>query len=159
METRIGFGYDVHRLEEGLPLRLGGVNIEHTKGAAGHSDADVLIHAICDALLRAAAFGDIGSHFPDHREEFKGINSLILLEKTIHMLSDAGYSIVNVDSTVCLQQPRLRPYIEDMRSALSMAMGIERDRVSVKATTEEKLGFTGAEEGISAYAVVMVEKD
>ena len=158
MENRVGLGYDVHRLEKGLPFRLGGINIEHTKGAVGHSDADVLIHAICDALLGAAAFGDIGSHFPDTSSEFKGINSLILLEKTIHLLADAGYSIVNIDSTVCLQEPKIRPYIEDMRSALSMAMGIDRDRVSVKATTEEKLGFTGAEEGVSASAVAMIRK-
>lgn len=158
MENRVGLGYDVHRLEDGLPFRLGGIDIEHTKGAVGHSDADVLIHAICDALLGAAAFGDIGSHFPDTSSEYKGINSLILLEKTIHLLADAGYSIVNIDSTVCLQQPKIRPYIEDMRSALSMAMGIDMDRVSVKATTEEKLGFTGAEEGVSASAVAMIRK-
>lgn len=158
MENRIGFGYDVHQLREGLPFRLGGVTIEHNKGALGHSDADVLVHAICDALLGAAALGDIGKYFPDTLSEFKGINSLILLEKTIHLLNDAGYHIGNIDSTVCLQIPKIQPYIDDMRSALSMAMGIEKERVSVKATTEEKLGFTGREEGVSAYAVAMIWK-
>ena len=158
MINRIGFGYDVHRLEEGLPFRLGGVTIEHTKGAEGHSDADVLIHAICDALLGAAALGDIGKHFPDNKKEFKGINSLLLLEKTIRLLHAAGYKIGNIDSTVCLQNPKIQPYIEDMRSALSMAMGIDRDHISVKATTEEKLGFTGREEGVSAHAVALIWK-
>jgi len=156
MENRIGFGYDVHRLKEGIPFRLGGVTIPHTKGAEGHSDADVLIHAICDALLGAAAFGDIGKHFPDSSDKYKGINSLILLEKVIRLLREHQYEIGNIDTTVCLQKPKLQPYIEDMRSALSMAMGIEKDRISVKATTEEGLGFTGSEEGISAYAVVMI---
>mgnify|MGYP006283287243 CR=1 FL=1 len=158
METRIGFGYDVHRLKEGLPLRLGGVSIPHEKGTEGHSDADVLIHAICDALLGAAALGDIGKHFPDTRDEYKGINSLLLLEKVIRLLHDNGYGIGNIDSTVCLQRPKIRPYIEDMRSALSLAMGIDKDRVSVKATTEEKLGFTGREEGVSAHAVALIWK-
>ncbi|MEX0981021.1 MAG: 2-C-methyl-D-erythritol 2,4-cyclodiphosphate synthase [Bacteroidales bacterium] len=158
MEHRIGFGYDVHRLKEGIPLRLGGVIVSHTKGAEGHSDADVLIHAICDALLGAAALGDIGKHFPDNDDSFRGINSLLLLEKVIRLLSDKGYSICNIDSTVCLQKPKIQPYIEDMRSALSLAMGIDRDRVSVKATSEEGLGFTGLEEGVSAHAVVLIRK-
>lgn len=158
MENRIGFGYDVHQLKEGLPFRLGGVTIEHTKGAVGHSDADVLVHAICDALLGAAALGDIGKYFPDTHSEFRGINSLILLEKTIHLLTDAGYHIGNIDSTVCLQKPKIQPYVDDMRTALSMAMGIEKEKVSVKATTEEKLGFTGREEGVSASAVAMIWK-
>ncbi len=158
MEHRIGFGYDVHRLKKGIPFRLGGVLVPHTKGAEGHSDADVLIHAICDALLGAAALGDIGKHFPDNEKKYKGINSLLLLEKAIRLLSDRGYSICNIDSTVCLQKPKIQPYIEDMRSALSLAMGIDRDRVSVKATTEEGLGFTGLEEGVSAHAVVLIRK-
>lgn len=156
METRIGFGYDVHKLKSGIPFRLGGISIPHTKGAVGHSDADVLIHAICDALLGAAALGDIGSHFPDTNEEFKGINSLLLLKKTIRMLSELGYKISNIDSTVCLQNPKIQPYIDDMRSALSIAIGIDKNKVSVKATTEEKMGFTGSEEGISAHAVAMI---
>lgn len=158
MVHRIGFGYDVHRLEEGLPFRLGGVTIPHTRGSKGHSDADVLIHAICDALLGAVALGDIGKHFPDDKEEYRGINSLLLLEKTISLLRESGYRIGNIDSTVCLQQPKIQPYIEDMRSALSLAMGIERDQVSVKATTEEGLGFTGREEGVAAYAIALVWK-
>lgn len=159
MVHRIGFGYDVHQLEEGLPFRLGGVTIPHTRGPKGHSDADVLIHAICDALLGAAALGDIGTHYPDNREEYKGINSLQLLEKTISLLEETGFRIGNIDSTVCLQQPKIQPYIENMRSALSMAMGIDKDHVSVKATTEEHLGFTGREEGVSAYAVAMIWKE
>jgi 2-C-methyl-D-erythritol 2,4-cyclodiphosphate synthase len=158
MEHRIGFGYDVHKLKTGIPFRLGGVLVPHSKGAEGHSDADVLIHAICDALLGAAALGDIGKHFPDNDDNFKGINSLLLLEKVISLLNDKGYSIGNIDSTVCLQQPKIQPYIEDMRSALSLAMGIDRNRVSVKATTEEGLGFTGSEEGVSAHAVALIWK-
>jgi 2-C-methyl-D-erythritol 2,4-cyclodiphosphate synthase len=158
MEHRIGFGYDVHRLKGGIPFRLGGILVLHEKGAEGHSDADVLIHAICDALLGAAALGDIGKHFPDNDDSFRGINSLLLLKKVIRLLSDKGYSICNIDSTVCLQKPKIQPYIEDMRSALSIAMGIDLDRVSVKATTEEGLGFTGSEEGVSAHAVVLIRK-
>src|SRR6056297_2317902 len=129
MVQRIGFGYDVHRLEEGIPLRLGGVSIPHSMGAKGHSDADVLIHAICDALLGAAALGDIGKHFPDDQEEYKGINSLLILEKTISLLQKTGYRIGNIDSTICLELPKIQPYIENMRSALSMAMGIDKDQV------------------------------
>ncbi len=156
MVQRIGFGYDVHRLEEGLPFRLGGVSIPYSMGAKGHSDADVLIHAICDALLGAAALGDIGTHFPDNQQEYKGINSLLLLEKSISLLTDKGFRIGNIDATICLQQPKIQPYIDDMRYALSMAMGIDKDQVSVKATTEERLGFTGRKEGVSAYAVALI---
>lgn len=156
MQTRIGFGYDVHRLEEGIPFRLGGVDISHNKGAQGHSDADALVHAVCDALLGAAALGDIGQHFPDDSADYKDINSLILLEKTIRMITELGYTISNIDCTVCLQTPKIRPYIDDMRSALSLAMGIDKNQISVKATTEEKLGFTGREEGIAVYAVVLI---
>lgn len=158
MQTRIGFGYDVHQLKDGIPFRLGGIDIPHTKGAMGHSDADTLIHAICDALLGAAALGDIGKYFPDNSDEYKNINSLVLLERTISMITDLGYSISNIDSTVCLQNPKIAPYIEDIRSALSLAMGIDRNQISVKATTEEKLGFTGREEGIAVYAVVLIVK-
>lgn len=158
MENRIGFGYDVHRLKKGLPLRLGGITIPHDRGTQGHSDGDVLIHAICDALLGAAALGDIGKHFPDTDKNFKGINSLVLLERTIHMITELGYHINNVDTTICLQKPRIQPYIEDMRSALSMAMGVDRGHVSVKATTEEGLGFTGREDGVSASAVALIWK-
>lgn len=158
MQTRIGFGYDVHKLENGIPFRLGGVDIPHSKGAKGHSDADTLVHAICDALLGAAALGDIGQHFPDNSDDYKDINSLYLLERTIRMIYDLGYAISNIDSTICLQNPKIAPYIEDMRSALSLAMGLDKNQVSVKATTEEKLGFTGREDGIAAYAVVLIVK-
>lgn len=158
MQTRIGFGYDVHQLTEGTPFRLGGVDIDHVKGAKGHSDADTIVHAICDALLGAAALGDIGQHFPDNSTDYKDINSLILLEKTIRMIRDLGYSIGNIDTTVCLQKPKIQPYIDNMRSALSLAMGIEKNQISIKATTEEKLGFTGREEGIAVYAVVLIVK-
>lgn len=159
MENRIGFGYDVHRLVEGVPLRIGGVTIPHLKGSLGHSDADVLIHAICDALLGAAALGDIGSHFPDTDQEYKGINSLLILEKTIALIKKSGYKISNIDSTICLQVPKIKSFIEDMRSTLSKSIGIEKTQISVKATTEEKLGFTGSEDGISAYAVVLIWKE
>src|SRR6056297_610194 len=138
MENRVGFGYDVHRLIEDIPFRLGGVDIDHHKGAIGHSDADVLVHAICDALLGAAALGDIGQHFPDTSEDFKGVNSLLLLEETIRLLTKEGYNTGNIDSTICLQSPKINPYIDNMRSALSMAMGIDKNKVSIKATTEEK---------------------
>jgi len=158
MRTRIGFGYDVHQLQEGLPFRLGGVTIPHTKGALGHSDADVLIHAICDAILGATALGDIGKHFPDTSNEFKGINSLLLLEKTIVLLKDSGYQISNIDTTICLQKPKIQDYLNDMRRTLSATMQIDIDQVSIKATTEEKMGITGTEEGVSAYAVVLIWK-
>ena len=156
MVPRIGFGYDVHRLEEGIPFRLGGVDIDHSKGAMGHSDADVLIHAICDALFGAAALGDIGSHFPDTDEKYRGINSLELLAETVSIVRKAGYAIGNVDSTVCLEKPKIRPYIDTMRELLAKTMEVETSALSVKATTEEKMGFTGSEDGVSAYAVVLL---
>lgn len=156
MSTRIGYGYDVHRLEAGLPLWLGGVQIPHEKGALGHSDADVLIHAICDALLGAAALGDIGDHFPDTDPAFKGISSTILLERTIELVRSAGYGINNIDSTVCLQTPRIKSLIPEMRHRIAETLKVAEDRISIKATTEEKLGFTGREEGISAHAVVLI---
>jgi len=153
---RIGFGYDVHRFADGRDLWLGGIKIPHHKGLDGHSDADVLIHAICDALLGAAALGDIGRHFPDTDSTFKGIDSKILLTKTAALLTEAGYRIENIDSTIAAQVPKIAPYIELMRTTLSGLLAIEPEQVSVKATTTEKLGFEGREEGISAYATVMI---
>jgi len=156
MSFRIGFGYDVHQLEEGIPFWLGGINVPHHKGAVGHSDADVLLHAICDALLGAAALGDIGEHFPDTDPEYKGISSIILLERTIELVRLNGYEINNIDSTVCLQTPKIKPHIHEMRQQIAATLKVNIDLISIKATTEEKLGFTGREEGISAYAVVMI---
>jgi len=154
---RIGFGYDVHRFAENRDLWLGGVKIPHSKGLLGHSDADVLIHAICDALLGAAALGDIGKHFPDTDPAYKGIDSKILLSETARLLATSGYKIMNIDSTIALQAPKIAPYIEQMRNTLSSLLQIGTGQVSVKATTTEKLGFEGREEGISAYAVVLLQ--
>ena len=156
MGFRIGFGYDVHRLETGIPFRLGGVEISHEKGALGHSDADVLIHAICDALLGAAALGDIGTHFPDTDPAYKGIASTILLRETIDLLREKGFEVGNIDTTICLQNPKIKPYIPEMRKQIAHYLGVDAGLVSVKATTEEKLGFTGREEGVSAHAVVLI---
>jgi len=156
---RIGNGFDVHKLEEGYPLWIGGVKIEHTKGAVGHSDADVLIHAICDAILGAANMMDIGYHFSDKDEQYKGIDSKILLKRVIEMISEKGYTIGNIDSTIALQKPKIAPYIQIMKSTLADVMGCDIDQVSVKATTTEKLGFEGREEGISAYAVALLMKE
>ena len=153
---RIGTGYDVHRLQEGLPLWIGGVQIPHTHGLLGHSDADVLLHAICDALLGAAALGDIGKHFPDTDPVYKGISSLKLLSHVSHLLKEHGYSVSNIDSTVVAQRPKLAPYIPQMRQAIADTLGIAIDQVSVKATTTERLGFEGREEGISAQAVALL---
>jgi len=153
---RIGFGYDVHRLAEGLELWIGGIKIPHNKGLVGHSDADVLIHAICDALLGAAALGDIGVHFPDTDSVYKGIDSKILLLKTNELVNSAGYMIQNIDTTIAAQAPKIGPFIMEMRLTLSGLLGIGVEQVSVKATTTEKLGFEGREEGISAYAVVLL---
>ena len=155
---RVGIGYDVHQLKEGLPLTLGGVKIEHTKGLVGHSDADVLIHAICDALLGAAALGDIGKHFPDSDAKYKGIDSRILLKETVRIVKAKGYEINNIDSILCLQKPKVAPYIDQMREELARTMGIDVDQVSVKATTTEHLGFEGREEGISAQAAVILNR-
>jgi 2-C-methyl-D-erythritol 2,4-cyclodiphosphate synthase len=156
MSFRIGFGYDVHRLEEGIPFWLGGVEIEHYKGSVGHSDADVLLHAICDSILGAAALGDIGMHFPDTDSSYKGIASTILLQRCGELLSSNGFEIGNIDSTICLQTPLISPFIPKMRKMIADQLGLREDQVSVKATTEEKLGFTGQEEGVSAYAVVLI---
>ena len=155
---RIGMGYDVHQLVEGRDLWLGGIKIEHTHGLLGHSDADVLIHAICDALLGAANMRDIGYHFPDTASETDGIDSKILLKKTMSLIKDKGYSLGNIDCTVCAEQPKLNPHIEAMRTCLAKVMDVDPDNVSIKATTTEKLGFTGRKEGISAYAVALIEK-
>jgi 2-C-methyl-D-erythritol 2,4-cyclodiphosphate synthase len=153
---KIGFGYDVHRLEPGLDLVLGGVNIPHEKGCVAHSDGDVLIHAICDALLGAANLGDIGKHFPDTDPAYKNISGTRLLQKTMQMINDRGYSVINIDTTICLQRPKLASYIERMKQHLSGLA--ETSAVSVKATTTERLGFVGREEGIAAYAVVLIEQ-
>lgn len=153
---RIGTGYDVHRLQEGLPLWIGGVRIEHTHGLLGHSDADVLLHAICDALLGAAALGDIGKHFPDTDPAYKGINSLKLLAHVGTLLKEHGYSVGNIDSTVAAQRPKMAPHIHQMRQNIADTLGISVDQVSVKATTTERLGFEGREEGISAQAVALL---
>lgn len=158
MKIRVGMGYDVHRLVEGRDLWLGGVRIDHTAGLLGHSDADVLIHALCDALLGAANMRDIGYHFPDTAGEYAGIDSKILLRKVVALLAEKGYSIGNVDMTICAERPKLNPHIPAMKEALASCMNIDIDDISIKATTTEKLGFTGREEGISAYAVVLIEK-
>jgi 2-C-methyl-D-erythritol 2,4-cyclodiphosphate synthase len=155
---RVGFGYDVHAFVTGRPLFLGGVEIPHTHGLLGHSDADVLLHAICDALLGAAALGDIGRHFPDTDPAYKGISSLLLLNRTVSLLSDNGFRISNIDSTLVLQKPRLAPHIPHMVEKISSTAGIPSSSVNVKATTTEKLGFTGREEGVAAYAVVLLEE-
>lgn len=158
MKIRVGMGYDVHRLVEGRDLWLGGVRIEHTAGLLGHSDADVAIHALCDALLGAANMRDIGYHFPDTAGEYAGIDSKILLRKVTELLTEKGYRIGNADMTICAERPKLNPHIPAMKEAMAACMGIDIDDISIKATTTEKLGFTGREEGISAYAVVLIEK-
>lgn len=155
---RIGTGYDVHRLVENRALILGGVKIEHPRGLLGHSDADVLVHAIMDALLGALALGDIGKHFPDSDEAYKGCDSLVLLKKVGELVNEKGYRINNIDSTIIAQAPKLRPYMEMMAENIGRTLDLSRDRVSVKATTEEGLGFTGSQEGIAANAVVSLVK-
>ena len=157
MSSRIGFGYDVHRLAAGESLWLGGIQIPHEKGTVGHSDADVLLHAICDALLGALALGDIGTHFPDTDPAYRGIASSELLQKTMELVRSHGYRVVNLDSTLCLQAPKIAPHIPAMQRHIAGVLRVEPGQVSVKATTEERLGFTGREEGVSAYAVVLLE--
>lgn len=158
MKIRVGFGFDVHRLVEGRELWMGGVKLEHEMGLLGHSDADVLIHAICDALLGATNMRDIGFHFPDNKEEFHNIDSKILLAKTVELLAGKGYEVGNIDATICAERPKMNPHIPEMKKVLAGVMGIDEDDISIKATTTEKLGFTGREEGISAYAVALIEK-
>lgn len=158
MSFRIGSGVDFHQLAEGRELWLGGVNIPHTKGAVGHSDADVLLHAICDALLGAACLGDIGKHFPDTSAEYKNIDSKILLKQTFDLITNKGFKIVNIDSTVCLEQPKIKSYIPAMQQAIATILQITIDNVSIKATTTEMMGFVGREEGLFANATVLLEK-
>lgn len=158
MNFRIGHGYDVHALGDGLRLVLGGIEIEHTKGCIAHSDGDVVIHALCDALLGAAALGDIGLHFPDTSADYKGIDSTILLRRVASLLREKGYRIGNVDCTISMQRPKLRPHIDAMRAAMATAMEVEVSQVSVKATTTEKLGFEGREEGVSTSSIVLIYK-
>lgn len=159
MKIRVGFGFDVHRLVVGRELWLGGIKLEHELGLLGHSDADVLIHAICDALLGAANMRDIGYHFPDNAGEFKGIDSKILLARTVDLIATKGYRVGNIDATVCAERPKLKARIPEMQEVLAYVMNIDPEDVSIKATTTEKLGFTGREEGISAYATVLIERD
>jgi 2-C-methyl-D-erythritol 2,4-cyclodiphosphate synthase len=158
MDIRIGHGYDVHALAEGLRLVLCGVEIEHTKGCVAHSDGDVAIHAICDAMLGALALGDIGKLFPDTDARYKGIDSTVLLKHVVELVADKGYTISNIDCTIAMQRPKLRPHIDTMRERLSEVVGIAVDRISVKATTTERLGFEGREEGVSTTAVVLLVK-
>lgn len=158
MNFRVGFGYDVHQLKEGHRFVLGGIELQHTKGMVAHSDGDVLIHAICDAILGAANLRDIGVHFPDNSPDYKGVDSKLLLEKTVELLGEKGYGIVNIDATVCLQRPKVKEHIPVMQETLASVMDIPIDDVSVKATTTEKLGFVGKEQGVSAYAVVLICK-
>ncbi|UYZ58668.1 2-C-methyl-D-erythritol 2,4-cyclodiphosphate synthase [Hymenobacter latericus] len=156
MRIRTGFGYDVHQLREGLPFWLGGIQIEHTHGALGHSDADVLIHVICDALLGAANLRDIGFHFPDTDPQYKGIDSKRLLREVMRLLRERGYEVSNIDSTICLERPKVNPHIAEMQRVLAEVMGIPEGDISIKATTTEKLGFVGRQEGVAAYATVLI---
>lgn len=159
MKVRVGFGYDVHALVPDRALWLGGIRIDHTLGLLGHSDADVLIHAICDALLGAANLRDIGYHFPDTAGEYKNIDSKILLRKTMELIREKGYEFGNLDATVCAERPKLNPHIPKMKEVLAEVMRVDPEDLSIKATTTEKLGFTGRQEGISAYAIVLIQKD
>lgn len=158
MKIRTGFGYDVHQLEEGIEFWLGGIKMDYHKGAIGHSDADVLIHAICDALLGAANLRDIGYHFSDNDPAFKGIDSKILLKNVVDLLKEEGYSIGNIDSTIALEAPKVNPRIEEMKNVLAKTMQIDIEDISIKATTSEKMGFVGVGDGIAAYANVLIEK-
>ena len=158
MSIRVGMGYDVHRRVEGRELWLGGLLIDHELGLLGHSDADVLIHAICDALLGAANMRDIGYHFPDTSEETLNVDSKLLLGKTIDLIATKGYRLVNIDATICAERPKLNPHIPAMKACLAQVMRTDEDNISIKATTSERLGFTGREEGISAYAVCLIER-
>ena len=159
MKIRVGMGYDVHQLVEGRDLWMGGIKIEHSKGLLGHSDADVLLHAICDALLGAANMRDIGYHFPDTSDETLDMDSKIILRQTVALIATRGYHVVNIDATVCAERPKLNPHIPAMCECMAQVIGIDADCVSVKATTTERLGFTGRQEGISAYAVALIERD
>ena len=159
MKIRVGFGFDVHRLVPDRELWLGGIKIDHSLGLLGHSDADVLIHAICDALLGAANMRDIGYHFPDTSADTLNIDSKILLKKTIDLIATKGYRLGNIDATICAERPKINPHVEAMKACLAKVMDTDEENISIKATTTEKLGFTGREKGISAYATVLIEKD
>ena len=158
MKIKVGFGFDVHQLKEGEDFWLGGIKIPHTKGAVGHSDADVLIHTICDALLGAANLRDIGFHFPPTDNKYKGIDSKILLQEVVKLVAEKGYQVGNVDATIALETPKINPHITEMKKVLAQLLKVDEDDVSIKATTTERLGFEGREEGVSAYAVVLIEK-
>jgi len=158
MNIRVGMGYDVHQLVEGRDLWMGGIKIEHTMGLLGHSDADVLIHAICDAILGAANMRDIGYHFPDTSAETDGMDSKIILKKTIELIASKGYRLGNIDATICAEKPKMNPHIPAMQQCMAQVIGCDPDLISIKATTTEKLGFTGRQEGISAYAVALIER-
>lgn len=158
MSLRVGFGVDFHQLVEGRELWIGGINIPHSKGALGHSDADVLLHAICDAMLGAACLGDIGVHFPDTSAEFKNIDSKILLKKSFQLIVNANYRIVNIDSTICLELPKVKPYIQQMQETIAEIISVKVSDVSIKATTTEKMGFIGRGEGLAAYATILLER-
>lgn len=159
MNIRVGFGFDVHRLVPGRDLWLGGIKIEHSLGLLGHSDADVLIHSICDALLGAANMRDIGYHFPDTSADTLNVDSKILLRKTVDLIATKGYTVGNIDATVCAERPKINPHVDAMKACLAEVMGVDEDDISIKATTTEKLGYTGREEGISAYAVALISKE
>ena len=155
---RVGMGYDVHQLVKGRDLWMGGIKLEHELGLLGHSDADVLIHAICDAILGAANMRDIGYHWPDTSDETEGMDSKIILKKTIELIATKGYHLVNIDATICAERPKMNPHIPQMQQTMADVIGCDPDQISIKATTTEKLGFTGRQEGISAYAVALIEK-
>ena len=159
MTIRVGYGYDVHRLAENRAFWMGGVKIDHHVGLLGHSDADVLIHAICDAVLGAANMRDIGFHFPDTDPKYKGADSKVLLQRTIELIATKGYRVGNVDCTICAERPKLNPHVEAMRKCLAPLMQVDEDAISIKATTSERMGFVGREEGIAAYCVALIEKD
>lgn len=159
MKIRVGYGYDVHRLAENRDFWMGGVKIEHHLGLLGHSDADVLIHAICDAILGAANMRDIGFHFPDTDPKYKGADSKVLLQRTIELIATKGYRVGNVDCTICAERPKINPHVEAMRQCLASLMQVDEDAISIKATTSERMGFVGREEGIAAYCVALIEKD
>ena len=157
-KIRVGFGFDVHQLKAAHPFVLGGVNLEHHSGAFGHSDADVLLHAICDAMLGALALGDIGVHFPDTSAEYKNIDSKILLQRTIDLIRQEGYSVVNIDTTLCLEEPKIKPFVTSMQVVIAGILNVTVKDVSIKATTTEKMGFVGREEGLVAYATILLKK-
>ncbi|WP_374165858.1 2-C-methyl-D-erythritol 2,4-cyclodiphosphate synthase [Arcticibacter sp. MXS-1] len=159
MKIRVGFGFDVHELKEGHPFIIGGVNLEHHSGAFGHSDADVLLHAICDAILGAANLRDIGYHFSNKDERWKGISSLILLKECIRLVAEKGWAIGNVDAMICLEAPKINPHVPAMKKNIALAMGVSEEDISIKATTNERMGFIGREEGVVAYAVCLLEKE